>query len=63
MILNVPYDINPETQISIDFLAINSEHINVSNLEILEPYEISDSNKLGKKNLIFKEIFYVRKII
>jgi len=58
--LNTPYDITPETQINIDFLAMNNEHISVSLLDIIEPYEISDCNKIGKKNLIFKEVFYVR---
>lgn len=58
--LNTPYDISPDTQISIEFLAMNNEHLIISQLEIIEPYEIKDTNVLGKKNLIFKEIFYVK---
>jgi hypothetical protein len=30
-------------------------------LDSIDPFEIKDTNKIGKKNLIFKEIFYVRK--
>jgi hypothetical protein len=43
-----------------DFLVINCEHLSVSLLEIIEPYEIKESSTIGRKNLIFKEIFYVR---
>jgi hypothetical protein len=40
---------------------MNSEHLSLSLLEIIEPYEIKETTKIAKTNLVFKEIFYVRK--
>ena len=48
--------------ITVEILSCSVENLNIQYLDMVAPYEISDSAFVDKKYCIFKEIFYVNSI-
>lgn len=58
--MKAPYDIN-QGILFFEILSSNVNDLEFHLIDMVNPYEINDDVKLDKKNMIFKEIFYVRK--
>lgn len=58
--MKAPYDII-QGILFFEILSSNVNDLEFHLIDMVNPYEINDDVKLDKKNMIFKEIFYVRK--
>ena len=61
MLIKAPYDIN-QGILFFEILSSNVNDFDFVLIDMVNPYEINDEVNLDKKNMILKEIFYVRSL-
>jgi hypothetical protein len=59
LIFKCPYDVN-EFSINTEILGCCVDNIIISNIELVNPYDISETITMDKKFIVFKEIFFVK---